>query len=172
MIRVQVVVTDANILINLIHIGGLSILGSLTQFEFVVPEEVIAEVLNPDQAASLQAAFDANHLTRATEWDAEELSAFGALALFLGKGESACLALAQQRGWCVASDEGGAFRREALHRIGSGRLLNTPGLLLAAIHARVLSVEEADRALELLKQNRFRVKFQSFREFLNERPPT
>ena len=74
MIRVQVVVTDANILINLIHIGGLSILGSLPQFEFVVPEEVVAEVLDPEQAASLQAAFDANHVTGATEWDAEAVT--------------------------------------------------------------------------------------------------
>ena len=42
MVKVQVVVTDANILINLIHIGRLSILGSLPQFEFVVPDEVVA----------------------------------------------------------------------------------------------------------------------------------
>lgn len=169
MIRVQVVVTDANILINLIHIGGLSILGSLPQFEFVVPEEVVAEVLNPEQAASLHAAFDANHIARATDWYAEELLTFATLASFLGKGESACLALAQHRGWCVASDEGGAFRREAMQRIGGGRLLNTPGLLLAAIREGVMSVEDADQALEVLKLNRFRVRFLSFRDLLNER---
>ena len=88
--RVQVVVTDANILINLIHIGRLSILGSLAQFEFVVPDEVVAEVLDEEQAASLQAAIDAKHLSRESVQDTEDLTTFAALASFLGKGESAC----------------------------------------------------------------------------------
>jgi len=166
MVKVQVVVTDANILINLIHIGRLSILGSLVQFEFVVPEEVVAEVLDREQAASLEAAIDAKHLARLAFRDTEELTTFAVLVSFLGRGESACLAMAQQRGWWVASDEGGAFRREALQRLGPGRILNTPGLLLAAIRAEVLSVEEADQALEILKQHRFRAKFKSFRELL------
>lgn len=104
MVKVQVVVTDANILINLIHIGRLSILGSLAQFEFVVPDEVVAEILSEEQTAALQAAIDAQHLARVDFQDTEELTAFAALASFLGKGESACLALAQQRGWWVASD--------------------------------------------------------------------
>lgn len=167
--KVQVVVTDANILINLIHIGRLSILGALAQFEFVVPDEVLAEILNEEQAAALQAAIDAGHLAREAFQNTEELTTFAALASFLGKGESACLALAQQRGWWVASDEGGAFRREAQQRLGPGRLINTPGLLLAAIHAGVLTVEEADQAKAVLEQHRFRVKFNSFRDLLNRK---
>ncbi len=166
MVKVQVVATDANILINLIHIGRLSILGSLAQFEFVVPDEVVAEILNEEQSAALRAAIDASHLARVGFQDTEELSAFAALASFLGKGESACLALAQQRGWWVASDEGGAFRREAQQRLGPGRLVNTPGLLLSAIRAGVLTVEEADQAKAVLEQHRFRVTFKSFRDLL------
>ena len=42
----RVVITDANILINLIHIGQLPLLGSLVEFDFVVPDEVVAEILN------------------------------------------------------------------------------------------------------------------------------
>lgn len=166
MAKVQVVVTDANILINLLHISRLSILGRLTQFEFVVPDEVVAEILNDDQAQALQAAIDAQHVARVSFQDTEELTAFAALASFLGKGESACLALAQQRDWWVASDEGGAFRREAQQRLGPGRLLNTPGILLSAIRAGVLTVEEADEAKAVLEQHRFRVRFGSFRELL------
>lgn len=166
MARVQVVVTDANILINLLHIGRLSILGRLAQFEFVVPDEVVGEILNVDQAAALQAAIDAQHLARVSFQDTEELTEFAALASFLGKGESACLALAQQRGWWVASDEGGAFRREAQQRLGAGRLVNTPGILLSAIRAGVLTVDEADQAKAVLEQHRFRVRFGSFRELL------
>jgi predicted nucleic acid-binding protein len=100
--------------------------------------------------------------------DTEELTKFAALASFLGKGESACLALAQQRGWWVASDEGGAFRREAQQRLGPGRLINTLGFLLSAIRAGVLTVEEADHAKAVLEQHRFRVKFKSFRGLLQE----
>lgn len=166
MARVQVVVTDANILINLLHIGRLSILGGLAQFQFVVPDEVAAEILDEEQAAALQAAIDAQHLVRVSFQDTEELTAFAALASSLGKGESACLALAQHRGWWVASDEGGAFRREAQQRLGPGRLLNTPGLLLSAIRAGVLTIEEADQAKAVLEQHRFRVRFGSFRELL------
>ena len=166
MVKVQVVVTDANILINLIHIGRLSILGALAQFEFVVPDEVVAEILNEEQAAALRAAIDASHLASVGFQDTEELTAFAALASFLGKGESACLALAQQRGWWVASDEGGAFRREAQQRLGPGRLINTPGLLLSAIRAGILTVDEADQAKAVLEQHRFRVRFKSFRDLL------
>jgi len=166
MTKVQVVVTDANILINLLHIGRLSILGRLTQFEFVVPDEVVAEISNDDQAEALQVAIDAQYVTRVSFQDTEELTAFAAFGLFLGKGESACLALAQQREWWVASDEGGAFRREAQQRLGPGRLLNTPGILLSAIRAGALTVEEADEAKAVLEQHRFRLRFGSFRELL------
>ncbi len=38
---VRVVVTDTNILINLIHIGRLDLLGKLPPYSFVVPEEVV-----------------------------------------------------------------------------------------------------------------------------------
>jgi predicted nucleic acid-binding protein len=154
MAKVQVVATDANVLVNLLHIGRLSILGRLTQFKFVVPDEVVAEILNKDQAEALQAALEAQHVTRVSFQNVEELTAFVSLASFLGKRESACLALAQQRGWWVASDEGGAFRREARQRLGPGRLLNTPSILLSAIRARILTVEEAGKAKAALEQCR------------------
>lgn len=73
MARVQVVVTDANILINLIHIGRLSILGSLAQFEFVVPDEVVVEILDEEQSRALQAAIDANHISLKPIESTEEL---------------------------------------------------------------------------------------------------
>lgn len=131
-----------------------------------MPDEVVAEILNEEQSAALRAAIDASHLASVGFQGTEELTAFAVLASFLGKGESACLALAQQRGWWVASDEGGAFRREAQQRLGSVRLINTPGLLLSAIRAGILTVEEADQAKAVLEQHRFRVRFKSFRDLL------
>ena len=53
---VRVVVTDTNILINLIHIGRLDLLGKLPSYSFVIPEEVVKEVSEPNQANALQTA--------------------------------------------------------------------------------------------------------------------
>ena len=74
----RVVVTDANVLINFMHVGRLSLCAELPNLEFVVPDHV-------------------RHL---------------------GRGEAACLVLAEKNGWTVASDEKGRFRREAVARIG------------------------------------------------------
>jgi predicted nucleic acid-binding protein len=165
--KVRVVVTDANILINLIHIGQLPLLGALVGFDFVAPDEVVAEILDPEQAGALQEALQAGFVAFVSIADTEELAIFTALTTSLGKGESACLALAQRRGWMIASDEGGAFRREANQRLGTGRLINTSGLLLIAIRAGVLTVEEADQAKAVLEARRFRIKFNSFRDMLD-----
>ena len=60
----------------------------------------------------------------------------------MGKGESACIAIAEQREWLVASDERGRFLRIAKERLGEGRILNTPGLFVLGIRAGLLSVED------------------------------
>lgn len=129
-----------------------------------MPEEVVAEVLNPEQEEVLSEALGAGILIQESITETAELELFAGFTSSLGKGESACLAMAQQRGWLVASDEGGAFRREAEARLGTGRIINTPGLLLMAIRASILSVEQADEAKEILERHRFRMRFRSFRE--------
>jgi hypothetical protein len=74
------------------------------------------------------------------------------------------LALAHSRGWLVASDEKGRFRREVLARLGQGRLLTTPGLFVLAIRAGAISIAEADNAKAILENHRFRMTFASFRD--------
>jgi predicted nucleic acid-binding protein len=95
-----------------------------------------------------------------------ELALFVELRRSLGMGEAACLALAVHRGALVASDEKRAFRREAETRLGPGRILNTPGLLLLSIRRGLLTVEEADEIKNTLESKRFRMKFRSFKELL------
>ena len=85
----------------------------------------------------------------------------------MGRGEAACLSMAEQRGWLVAVDERGRFLRMARERIGEGRILNTPGILLLAIRAGLLSVDEADGLKARLETHRYRMKFDSFRDVLN-----
>lgn len=166
MSTVRVVVTDANILINLIHVGYLSLLRDLAMFRFVVPDEVVAEISKPEQEQALREALAAGILTQESITTTAELEKFAAFTSSLGKGESACLAMAEHRGWMIASDEGGAFLRDANEKLGAGRLINTPGLLLMAIRAGVITVEQADQAKAVLERHRFRVKFRSFRDLL------
>jgi hypothetical protein len=57
-------------------------------------------------------------------WTGESITAIEGLSIFadrmrvMGRGETACLALAETQNWYVASDEKKVFRREALARLG------------------------------------------------------
>ena len=164
--RTRVVVTDANVLINLIHVGRLDLLSALTGYEFVVPTEVEAEVSVPEQADELALAFEAGHVERLSFSGTLELEVYAELVQMVGRGEAACLAIAQVRGWYVASDERRRFLRLAGERLGPGRVLNTAGILVLAIRAGLLTVEEADQGKRVLEENRFKMRFSSFRDVL------
>jgi predicted nucleic acid-binding protein len=164
-----VIVTDANVLINLIHAGRLDLLGALTTFEFVVPDHVIAEITVHAQRQALEIALRRGALSKRSITDPRELAAYAELRCIMGSGEAACLAMAEVQGWLIASDEKRRFRREVIARLGEGRLVTTAGLFVMAIRAGTLSVEEADQAKGILQRHRFRLPFKSFRELLD--PP-
>lgn len=107
-------------------------------------------------------------VVREPSTDPAELALYAELrGLRIGRGEASCLAMAIHRGWIVASDERRRFLRIARERQGKHRLLNTPGLLLLAIRRKVISVNDADRIKSTLEERRFRMKFTSFRELLD-----
>ncbi|MGE4096292.1 MAG: hypothetical protein AB7G75_36290 [Candidatus Binatia bacterium] len=166
---VAVIVTDANILINFMHAERFALLSKLTSFEFVIPVEVVAEITDPAQREQLEAALTRGELRTIILEDIAEITIYAELRRLMGKGEAACLALAEVRGWIVASDEKRRFRREVRARLGEGRLVTTAGLFVLAIRAGLLSVEEADQAKAVLERHRFRMKFRSFRELVDER---
>jgi len=160
------VVTDANIIINLIHIDRLDLLGALPPFSFVVPEEVVKEITDGTQAEMVRDAIRLGFLQQVQLSSIPELKIYADLVRTLGAGEAACLALAECRGCLVASDEKRAFYREAAIRIGQDRIINTAGILLKGIRLNVLTVDEADDAKAVLERRRFVMKFTSFRELL------
>jgi len=168
--EVRVVVTDANVLINLIHVGRLGLLSALPGYKFVVPREVEAEVRIPAQARELARAFDAGHVERTSFSGIEELEAYAEFVQTIGRGEAACLAMAQVQGWYVASDERRRFLRLAEERLGPERVLNTAGIFVLAIRAGVVTVEEADRNKSALEERRFKMRFSSFRDVLGTEP--
>ncbi len=129
---VRVVVTDANILINLIHVGRLDLLGKLPLYSFVVPEEVVKEVKDPSQAEALQTAISSGLLQEVQLMDPAELTVYADLIQILGSGEAACLSLAQCRQWLIASDEKKKFRRHEFSFLsrGSSPIVSTSGARL------------------------------------------
>lgn len=164
----RIVVSDANILINLIHVDLLGLLGQLPGYEFVVPEQVVAELTEPSQSLALQTGISLGVVRVEVMDDFRALALFAEFTGIMGRGEAACLSLAVSRGWFLASDERRVFRREATNRLGQDRLLNTPGIFLLAIRSGVLTVEAADNAKTRLEGLRFRMRFKSFRDLLNQ----
>lgn len=165
--RVIVVLADANLLINLIHVGRLLLLGNLPGYRFMVPDAVIAEVTVEDQRAQLTQAVAAGAVLLCTLTDPAGLAEFADLRTIMGAGEAACLVLAEANGWSIASDEKRAFRREVHMRIGRDRLLSTPNIYIQGIKAGLLTVAEADADKALLATKRFVMKFGSFNELLD-----
>lgn len=164
--KTTVILTDANVLINLIHIGQLDLLERLPGFRFLVPEHVIAEVNQKAQARSLADAIQARALEATAITDLDEMTLYAELRQTLGQGESACLAIAVHRGFSIASDEKRAFRRMAARRIGEPRLLTTPDLIVFAIRAGLATVAQADQWKRELETRRFKMKFNSFQDLL------
>jgi predicted nucleic acid-binding protein len=161
-----VIVTDANVLINLIHVGKLSLLAALDSYEFRIPNEVLAEISEPDQRSALEAALAAGYLRQITVESMEALELFAMLRDVMGQGEAACLALAATEGFHIASDEKKRFRRCAIELIGEARILRTESLLLEAIRTHSISVDEADECKRVLQARRYAMSFASFGDLL------
>ena len=159
-------VVDTSVIINFIHIKRLDLLGNLPGYRFVIPDHVLEEIERERQKEALRDALSAGYVSLVSITDPEEIGLYGRNTRIMGKGESACLAIAQKRRWFIASDEKRRFRREAVKRLGEGKILTTPGILLMAIKAGILSVEEADRAKAILEGCRFRMTFKSFSDLL------
>ena len=164
--RYRVVVTDACVLINLLHVNRLDLLGRLPAIEFVVPDHVLDEIAVSEQRIVVERSLSAGVLRLFSITAAEDIAAFAELTRHLGRGESACLVIAEANGWSIASDEKGRFRREALARIGKARLLGTVELYTVAVRVGLLSVEQANTDKAILEQRRFRMPFGSFSEIL------
>jgi predicted nucleic acid-binding protein len=129
----RLVLVDANVLLNLAFVNRLDLLGALPELEFRSPVEVLTEIVSAREKMLVEDSRSRGDLGDIAFSEVAELALFAELRRSLGMGEAACLALAVYRGALVASDEKRAFRREAETRLGPGRILNTPGLLLLAI---------------------------------------
>ncbi|MBN2496205.1 MAG: hypothetical protein JXR96_16550 [Deltaproteobacteria bacterium] len=159
----RIVVTDASVVINLVHVDRLPMLSSLEGLEFVITDEVLSEVKDGLQARALRMAMDDRNLGKESLETPAELRLFAGHVQVMGRGEASCLALAESRGYLVACDERRKFLAVARERLGEGRVVNTPGLFVLAIRRGFMTVDEADADKQALESHRFRMKFTSFR---------
>lgn len=162
----RVVVTDANVVINFIHVGMLPDLPRMVNIDFLVTDEVYEEIIRPEQRQTLDAALGAGTWTRESMTDPASIALFASLAAVMGRGEASSLALAVTHRCLVASDERRVFLREARRRLGENRIVDTPGLLLLAIRRGTLTVSDADRAKALLETRNFKMRFRSFADLV------
>jgi predicted nucleic acid-binding protein len=162
----QSILLDANVLINFIYVDQLDLLGKLNEYQFFIPEHVVAEITRKNQAALLKKAIGSGILEKTVITDIEEIADYSEFHKTLGQGESACLSIALNRGYSIASDEKGLFRRIVIEKIGRQRLVTTPDLILTAIRANLITVAQADKWKERLETHRFKMKFESFNEYL------
>lgn len=151
-------------LINLAIVSRLDLLRKLSDFDFCIPLEVLNEIKDPTQKERVNAEIATGGLRTIKIESVEELQAYAEYAEQFGKGEAASLAVAKCRDWVIATDEikDKRLTREITER--GIQVVNTPGILLKAIKQGLLSEEEADAIKTELERNRFRMKFESFRE--------
>lgn len=165
--KAQVVFTDANILINLVHIQRVDLLACFQDLRFVVPMPVRREIVQPKHRQIIEASEVAAHFALEDLTNLGELQLFAELRSVMGDGEAACLAMATERGaWIATLDKKRRFRREARRLVGEARILNLAGLIVIAIQHGILTVSEADGYKAVLEKHRFRWKFRTFQELL------
>ena len=161
------VVSDTSVLINFLHIRRLDLLCEHRDYRFVITEHARAEITDAAQRADLEGAISATGLEETCLTDPSEISLFATLNGFLGRGESAAVAVAAIRTWAVATDDGRA-KREIESRLGRKRLLTTPGVLLRCILNGALTVTEADAIKDALAAHRFAMKLVSFADLASK----
>jgi predicted nucleic acid-binding protein len=162
----RIVVSDASVVINFSYAGLLTSLPSLTGMSFVVTDVVYEEVNRPQQRLKLDEALAADGWAREALTDPAGIAMQADLMMVLDRGEASSLALAAVKGCLVACDERHVFLREADARLGPGRVVNTPGLIVMAIRAGHLSIVEADRIKAVLEGARYKMKFASFADVI------
>jgi hypothetical protein len=95
---------DTSVLINFLRLGRLDLLTDHSDWRFVVTDHVVSEVLETTQQNALSHALSQAQIDLIFVSEQSELERFAQLNTFLGKGESAAIAVAENRDWLIAMD--------------------------------------------------------------------
>lgn len=162
------VVLDTCVLLNFIVVGRTELLGQL-DLNFLVPQDVMEEVIKPKEAAILSKALFRRSVTLTQFEDdrEQELSDDLYRNTKMNLGESSAAAIAMCRNVFLATDDGDA-KKECLMR-GLDRIVSTPDLMVRCIRENLIDVQDADRIKKAWQeQHSFTLKFSSFAELVEE----
>lgn len=144
-------VVDASLLISLGKAGRLGLLLDATELELFVTPTVRAQLQSNDTRGPVEEAIVAGRIQvlHLSSDDEAELNALAEWGELVDEGEAECIAVAVTRGWLVGLEDRAAQR--AIRRRGGGpRWVGCADLLVLAVRARRLTVEEADAVLRSL----------------------
>ena len=157
---------DTCILINFALVDRIDLLTTLTEFKLCIPEDVWAEIERPDLRQIIEQHLSSGQLQLVRLDAPDELALFAIYSKVLGKGESACLAIAENRGWAIATDESKDRKWRRTIADKKFQIINTQTLILRSIKAGRITVQEADAIKATLELNRFRLSINSFADLL------
>ena len=155
------VVIDNTVLSNFAHIQQPSLLGKA--FDKPVTVRAVIEEWHVGVQFERVPPVDWGWMPL-IELTAAEQSLAEQLGKTLGRGESACIALAQTRRWIVLTDDRDARR---VARAAGITISGTLGALMNLVRGHVLSLTEADVFLNMMKQHGYRSPVSSLSELDN-----
>lgn len=129
---------------------------------------MLDELAEPGQRVYVDEAIAGGGLELIVSSDLAEITKAVELRRHMDRGEAVAFAVAEHRGWLIATDEGRRTRRMIIEQLGAKRLLTTPAILLSCIRAGVLTVVDADAIKVELERHRFRMVFTSFAELIRD----
>ncbi len=153
-------VVNNTVLTNFCRIGQLHLLESLFSKVYVTPEvheEVLRGVTEGYEfmrAAAKEISPEPQAWLELVGLESlEEEQSFREFSRNLGLGEASCLALAQNRGWLVLTDDLQARRAV---RAFDGQVTGSVGVLWLCVEDKLLSLEEVDALLQQMIQAGYR----------------
>ena len=162
----RILVLDATVLINFAATGRLALLGGVGHC--VLTPVVQTEVTHPREQAAIAAALEASWIRPVFPTSAE-LRRSAQLMEYVGPGEAEAAAVAEARGWVMATDDGaarGRFRGLKVRLAYTG----TVGILARLVEAGTLTIGEADRALHEMVEEGYRSPVVSIGVLLSDIP--
>lgn len=143
------VVLDTSTIINLIDVDKLKILTRLSSYLWMVPVEAVDEIHTKSHRNQLRKAIQSGFIEEVQITNLAEIEIFLSVTNRFGESaDSACLTLAQSRGWTIASDDK-AVIRTAVNQLKQTSFLNTRKILEAASEKGLLSTKEVDQLCKI-----------------------
>lgn len=143
------IIFDTNVLSNFSLAGRLDLLKSLYPGSACCAGAVVTEILHGVQCGHAGLCAVSDSITQ--NWPriedpatSAERQLFALLSISLGAGESACIALAAQRGYILACDD--RLARSEAARLWV-KLTGTVGILIKAVRVEAIELKEANAIL-------------------------